>query len=109
MKANTTAAADVLQRPDNTIQLVLENSVLSVLSLPLSRSFPLVCVYLVMTHPVFHPGSMSTVQSGPAIESIMEAFCLRLRHGRAVVQCGAHGPGQIELNALPGSKEAQLL
>lgn len=52
---------------------------------------------------------MSAVQAGLSLKSIVKAFCLRQSHRRAVVECGARGPGQIELNALPGSKEAQLL
>lgn len=63
-----------------------------------------------MTLPVFHPVSVSAVQSGPLPNSIAEAFCLRLSHRRAVAECAARGPGQIELNALyRGSEETQLL
>ncbi len=77
------------------------------LCLPFRR---LSCVYLVTTLLLFSlPVSVSTVQSGPQPNSIVEAFCLRQSRRRAVVECRAHGPGQIELNALPGSEETQLL
>lgn len=52
---------------------------------------------------------MSTNLSGPELKKTAEAFCLRQRYRRAAVECGSRGPGQFELNALAGSKEAQLL
>lgn len=110
MKANTAAAADVLWSPDkNTHTTVLKNSTLCVLSLSLS---PLCPSRLCLSSN--DPSSFSSCKRvyrsiWPQPNSIVEAFCLRQSHRRAVVECGAHGPGQIELNALAGSEETQLL
>lgn len=90
------AAADVLRSPDKTKTARFVFSLFLCL-----RHLPLICVYLLMTLPVFRPERVSTVQSGPRPKSTVEAFCLRQSHRRAVVECGAHGPEQIELNALP--------
>lgn len=77
MKANTVAAADVLWSPDKTVQLALKNSTLCVLSLFLCLPcLPFVCVYLVMTLPVFHPVSVSSVQSGPNLRASLRPFVL---------------------------------
>ena len=90
------AAADVLRSPDKTKTARFVFSLFLCL-----RHLPLIGVYLVTTRPVFHPERVSPVQSGLRPKSAAEAFCLRQSHWRAVVKCGAHGPEQIELNALP--------
>ena len=103
MKANTVAAADVLWRPDKTVQLVLKKQhalsshsffvyLLSLSRLCLSSNDP----------SSFSPCKRVYRSIWPQPNGIVEAFCLRQSHRRAVVECGAHGPGQIELNALPG-------
>lgn len=107
MKPNTAAAADVLRCPDKTVQLVLKKKkkkksrfVLCLFSL--SPSSPS-CLCLSSNDPSsFSPCKRvySSIWTQP--NSIVEGFCLRQSHRRAVVECGAHGPGQIELNALPG-------
>lgn len=109
MKVNTVAAADVLWSPDKTTQLVVENSTLCVLSLSLSPSFRF-RLFLSSNDPSrFSSCKRIYVSIWPQPKSIIVAFCLKQSHRRAVVECGAHGPRQIELNALLGCKEAQLL
>lgn len=106
LKADTTTAADVLRSPDKTIQLVLKNSTLS---LSLSPSFPSRLCLSSNDPFTFSPCKRVYRSIWPQSNSIVEAFCLKQSRRRAVVEFGAHGPGQIELNALPGSEETQLL
>lgn len=105
-KLTQAAAAVVLWSPDKTIQKYSSLCVLSLSLFPSSRSH--LCLSSNNTSS-FSPCKHVYRSIWPQPNSLVEAFCLGQSHRRAVVECGAHGPGQIELNALPGSEETQLL
>lgn len=82
MKANTVAAAAVLWRRDKTTLQVLkkQNKKTAHLVFPpflCLRILPQVCIYPVMTLPVFRAVNTSTLQSGPQPNGVAEPLCLR--------------------------------